>query len=106
MRILGALLGLLVFFAAMEQGAHDLWAATFVHLSILGLALGALLWSGLSRRAPGFSISFAAPLGALALALGLSFSRSCNPGESLLALKDWLAAMAVFLAAVQIFRED
>lgn len=99
-------LSLLITFGVIAKGAHDLWAATVVYLSVLGLGLAALLHSSWNEDGPGVPARFAAPLAAIALFFSLSFLGSINPSESFLGLMDWLSAIILFLTALHVFKSD
>lgn len=93
-------------FAALASGAHDLWAATAVHLALLALGAVFVLRRCWPAGGPGVSRDFLLPLGAVAAAFTVSFARSVHPEESFLALADWLSAMIAFLVALDLFREE
>ncbi|MBI5245207.1 MAG: O-antigen ligase family protein [Elusimicrobia bacterium] len=104
-RLLAGTLGLLVAFSALARGAHDLWAATLVYLAALAILAGLILRSAYSSGRD-FPADFLAPIGGVAAAFSLSFFGSVHPAESRLGWMDWLAASAVFLAALSAFRAE
>ena len=75
-------------FAALAHGAHDLWAATVVHLAAVFLAAAWVARGALVREAS-VSTRFSPPFLLIVGAFWLSWRGSVNPGESLLALQDW-----------------
>jgi O-antigen ligase len=105
-RMLSVGLALLVDFAALARGAHDLWAATIVYIAFLCLAAAVVLKAAWSKDSPGVPIDFILPLGGVAAAMAFSFSRSFNPSESFLGLMDWLTALAAFWIALSAFRSE
>ncbi len=92
-------------FAALAHGAHDLWAATVVHLAAVFLAAAWVARGALVREAS-VSTRFAPPVLLIVGAFWLSWRGSVNPGESLLALKDWGAALLLLLLAAEVLRKD
>ena len=99
-------LALIVDFAALARGAHDLWAATAVYFALLGLAAAVFIRAAWTQESPGVSKDFAAPLAFIAFAMAVSFSRAVNPSESFLGLMDWLAALAAFWVALNVLRSE
>lgn len=90
-----ALLGALCAFAALAQGGHDLWAATLIHLGALAAGLW-LLAVCRKEGSKGVPLEPLLPALVLALAFAASTAGSVNPSESLLALRDALAALLLF----------
>lgn len=106
MRIYAGALGAIVVFGALAQGAHDLWAATLVHVAALATWAALVLGLCWPRRGPGIPARPLVPLAGVALVFALSFLQSVHPEESRLALTDFLAAALVFLAAQCVFRDQ
>ncbi len=106
MRGLALSLGGLLIFASLARAAHDLWAATFIHLFVLALVTAVLFSTCWRPRGPGFPSAFLLPAALMAAAFSLSYSGAVNPSESFHALMDWLAAIGLFLAALAILRSD
>ncbi len=100
--VLAALLG----FAVLADGAYDIWAATIVHGLVMVTAVCLLIIKGWGKNSPGLRL----PLWPFALfviaAFYASFRQAVNPGESLLALKDWAAAFLIFYIAANIFSSE
>ncbi|MBI4422433.1 MAG: O-antigen ligase family protein [Elusimicrobia bacterium] len=92
-------LALLLDFAVVARGAHDLWAATAACLGVLVLALAAV--GGSWRRGAGLSFPLAPYLGAGLAAAFLSFLGSVNPGESFVRWLDLACAALYFWTAFQ-----
>src|SRR5262245_41380592 len=101
-RIMAAAVALLIVFAALAQGAHDLWAATLVYLTVLVLLL-ALLSQAARPSSDGLRWPLAAPALAVIAATAVSFSLSSNPSESYLGFTDWLALLAMYYISVNVF---
>ena len=99
-------LGLLVGFAALANGAHDIWAATLVYVGVLGFFIFILFVYGWSENSPGISLSFILPLLLVLISFFVSFHFSVNPSESYLAIMDWTAAALLFLISIHIFQTE
>lgn len=94
-RAAASALGLLLLFAALARGAHDLWAAAAVHLAVLALALAVLLRRCWPADAPGLRVALLLPAACAGAAATASFAGAVNPGESWMA---WTAALSALLA--------
>ena len=94
--VFAGLIGLLLVFAVLAKGAHDIWAATVVYSAVLGLFLACLIRNGWPHEGPGFSIRPLPFVGLIAFAMTLSFFSSTNPSEAFLGWMDWVAAMTIF----------
>ena len=99
-------LALLVDFAVLARGAHDLWAATVVYIAFLGLGTAVCVKSAWSDASRGVPAEFAVPLIGVAAAMAVSFGHAVNPSESFLGLMDWLTALAAFWIALSVFRSE
>ncbi len=103
-RVLAIPLAALVVFCVLAGAAHDLWAATVVHVAALAL-FTALLWTsrkdGLKLTPPPLAAS-----AAVAAAFFLSFLGSVHAEESRLALLDWTSAFLVLIVVQNILRDD
>ena len=105
-RALAWTLTAVVIFSVLAGGAHDLWAATIVHLVVLA-ALIALLWA--SRREGGgleLDPSLLTAMAGVVAAFSLSYLGSARPEESRIALLDWISALFVFVVAKSVFRDE
>jgi len=98
-------LGVIVSFAALAHGAHDLWAAGLVYLAALACAVWTVV-RGASEEGPGVFTAFLIPLFILIGVFACSFSRAVNPEESVLALADWTAAGLLFWVGLHAFRTE
>lgn len=104
--IAAAALGLIIVFGGLAQGGRDLWAATPIYLAVLLLTMVLFFLSAWPRGALGWGTLAKTPLGLLAAALAVSSATAVKPGESFVALLDWLAALAAFCAALNIFHSE
>src|SRR3989338_6845818 len=94
--VLSGALALLIGFAMLAQGAHDIWSASIVYLVVLLLLSGVLLWTAWSRESAGFQGLLIIPILIIGLSFWASFHHSVNPGESLVEVLDWSAAFLLF----------
>ena len=101
-RGLAVAVSILIIFAALARGAHDLWSATAVYFAVLVLSLAILF---LSVRAEGepLRLPMAVPAVLVAAALGISFAQAANPADAFLGLMDGLCALLLFLVAANVF---
>ena len=99
-------LSLLVVFATLAMGAHDLWAATVVYLAVLAGALVLLFQGTLFRSRRGLATDLWLPSCLLLLVFSLSAFQSINPYESFFELKDWIFSLLVFYMALHAFGSD
>ena len=97
-------LALIIDFAALARGAHDVWAATAVFLALLAVVTAVFVRQAWRPQAPGVTTDFALPMACVAAVMAASFGRSVNPSEAFLGLMDWLAAMAAFWIALNVLR--
>lgn len=101
-RIFVGLIAGLIGFSVVAKGGHDLWAATFIYVAILGLIIARTMLSPgrLSRR-------IHLPLMGAALFLifnfGLSYRGSINPSESFISFMDWMTMLGMFFLVSNIF---
>jgi O-antigen ligase len=94
--------GAIVVFAALARGAHDIWAATLVYISVLLVAV--VFWVRSARSvAPPVRFPLWSPLLSLCAALSVSFWFSSNPSESFLGLMDMYTAVVVLLISANVF---
>lgn len=100
-----AILALLLGFSVIAKGAHDLWAATAVYLTLL-ILLAVFALAVPSRWRNGVRFPLLIPALTLLAVLLISFWRSVNPSESFLGFMDWVAFVMMFYLGVNIFREE
>lgn len=105
-RLLASGLAAILFFAVAAKGAHDLWAATTVYIGVLALFCGFIILRGWPEPPLGFSKAFIPPAMAVAASFSLSFWGSVNPGESFLALLDWISAILFFYVSLHALRSE
>jgi len=99
---LAAAISILIMLAAFARGAHDLWAATVVYLSVAALFL-ALLFNSARGSSDSLRLPLILPALAIAAALGLSFHHAANSADAFLGSMDWLFALLLFYVAVNAF---
>jgi O-antigen ligase len=99
-------LGLLIGFAGLARGAHEIWAASLVYLCVFFYAAAFLARRSWPPPSRGVYADFSAPLLLLFAVFVLSRRGAVNPSESRLALLDWTSAMLVFLLALNAGRGD
>ena len=99
-------MAVVVMFAALARGAHDLWSATLVHAVML-LGLAAVLIAAYRRpEGSGLRLPLLMPALALLAAAALSTAAAANRFDAIFALKDLTAALLAFLAGANAFRTD
>ncbi len=94
-----------IIFAAICAGAHDLWAATLVYLTVLFLFV-AVVANSTRAASPSLKLPLIIPALVVMGAMALSFSRASNPSESFLGLMDWLCALVAFYVGINIFADQ
>jgi O-antigen ligase len=92
-------LGLIVAFAALARGAHDLWSATLIYAVVIPLFLFVAARKGLRH------VSLW-PVGLLFGVFVVSAVGGINISESIWELTDWSAALLLFLLAANAFQND
>jgi hypothetical protein len=97
--------GVIISFATVARGAHDIWAATAVYLTILTLGVVTVFHLS-SNKNKGVAFPLWPALTALVTIFFLSYFHSVNPSESYLELMDWFSAIIVFFIAANILRSD
>ena len=100
---LAVALAVVLSFAAIARGAHDLWAATAVHVLILALTAVGLVLLTFVRGRLSLRLPFLGPIAVVAVAFTLSFQRAANPADAFLAWTDWGAAFLVLWLAANLF---
>src|SRR4051812_548020 len=96
----------IVMFAALARGAHDLWSATLVHaLMIVGLA-AALISFFRRQDGAGIRLPLLGPALAVLAAATLSTTLAANRFDAIFALKDLSAALLAFFVGANAFRTD
>lgn len=99
-------LAVVVTFAALARGAHDLWSATLVHAA-MALGLASVLIVIYRRPAgPGLRLPLLPAAAALLAAAALSAAFAANRSDALFALKDLAAALLAFYAGANAFATD
>lgn len=97
---------LVVMFAALARGAHDLWSATIVHAALLGWLAAFLIVSYLRRSDDAVRLPLVVPAGGLLLAAAVSAVFAANRSDAIFAVKDLAAALIAFYAGANVFRTD
>jgi len=99
-------LSLVVSFAALARGGHDIWAATLVYLLVLAFGLFLLLKRAWGDKGVGIDHAASGPLALLLLVFSLSAFNSVNASESFLELLDWGTGILVFFISLQVFKKS
>jgi hypothetical protein len=94
-------LAVLLSFAVLAKGAHDLWASTIVHVATMALFAVFLI-----RRRDGFPAGLLLPVGAALIGLSMSLLTTIKPGDTIWALKDCVVAALIFIMAADMADSD
>ncbi|MCG3205088.1 MAG: hypothetical protein KCHDKBKB_01805 [Elusimicrobia bacterium] len=99
-------IAVVIIFAVVAKGAHDIWAATAVYTTVLLLCAVYVMLTGLRNYTSPISLPLAFPVMIFWVVMSVSFLGSSNPGESYLAFMDWTSAILLFYLAVNVFRSE
>ncbi len=92
-------------FAGLASDGYDLWAASLLHITVLGCLTVLVIRDFMPGTPTGLFGDLLLLLGAFLLVVSLSFVGSINPSESRVTLLDMVTA-SVFFLALNVFRTD
>lgn len=104
--IFSGILGILVLFAVLAHGAHDLWVATLIYVTAAALAVALILKRCWPVTGPGVSWPMVIPTLLLVGTFGLSYLFSVNPSESFMGLMDWVSALLLLFVSFHVLKKD